>query len=169
MGGVNLQEGSADFRLIDKKVIVLFKKDIKEYHLFMRGMISWVGFTQVAISYKPEKRFSGKSKYSFGKMFQFAIEGLTSFSTLPLRFAIYMGSLVACLSLIYSAYILYGYLFTSQNIEGWTSMMLSVLVLSAFQLICIGLLGVYVGKIFFEVKNRPNYIIGEFEKPNKNE
>jgi dolichol-phosphate mannosyltransferase len=165
LGGINLKDGSADFRLIDKKVIDLFKENIKEYHLFIRGMIAWVGYSQIAISYKPEKRFSGVSKYSFSKMIKLALEGLTSFSVLPLRFAIYVGIFVSCLSFLYCLYILYGYLFTNDNIEGWTSLMISVLTLSGFQLISIGLLGVYIGKIFFEVKERPNYIIQEFYKP----
>ena len=168
LGDINLREGSADFRLIDKKVINLFTKNIKEYHLFIRGMIAWVGYSQIAISYKPEKRFSGKSKYSYRKMLKLALEGLTSFSVLPLRFAIYAGILVSCVSFLYCFYVLYGYLFTDNNIEGWTSLMLSVLFLSGFQLISIGLLGVYIGKIFFEVKERPNYIVEESLMP-KNE
>ena len=166
LGGIELEEGSADFRLIDKKVVTLFKQNIKEYHLFMRGMVSWVGYSQVAVSYKPEKRFAGSSKYSMKKMVRFAIEGLTSFSTLPLKFAVYLGAIVSSCSFLYCLYVLYGYLFTSKNVEGWTSMMISILVLSGFQLLSIGLLGIYIGKIFFEVKGRPSYIIDEFHKPN---
>jgi glycosyltransferase involved in cell wall biosynthesis len=155
-----IEAGSADFRLIDRKVIDSFN-EIGEYSLFIRGMINWVGFSSTSIRYKPNERFSGKSKYSLKKMVSFALDGITSFSSAPLQISMVFGLFCSFLSFIYMIYALYTKFFTDQALEGWTSTIISILFIGGIQLISIGILGEYLSKIFYEVKKRPRYIINK--------
>lgn len=155
-----IQEGTADFRLLDRKVVNVIKS-LPENYLFIRGLTSWVGFNQIAIEYYPEKRFSGKSKYSLNRMIHFASSGITSFSTKPLKLSIYLGFTIAMISFIYGLFAIYEAIFTSNVIQGWTSVIVSVLFIGGIQLIMIGILGEYLGKLFMENKRRPNYVIKE--------
>jgi len=155
-----IEQGTADFRLIDRKVAGVIK-DLPENDLFIRGLISWVGFNQIGIEFKPEKRFSGDTKYSFYKMIKFAMSGISSFSVKPLKLSIIMGFFIAFLSFIYALYAVYVSIFTNYTIQGWTSVIVSVLFMGGIQLIMIGILGEYLGKLFIENKRRPNYIISE--------
>lgn len=156
---VKIEKGAADFRLLDRKIVNILIEDISEYHLFYRGLVSWVGFEQFGIEYVPEKRFTGKTKYSIQKMISFAVTGITSFSVKPLKFAILLGAFISFVSLIYSIYILYVWFFTDKAIEGWTSVILSVLFIGGVNMILLGVIGEYIGKIFIQTKNRPHYII----------
>jgi polyisoprenyl-phosphate glycosyltransferase len=153
-----IQEGAADFRLLDRKVVDVIKS-LPENYLFIRGLTSWVGFQQIAIEYKPEKRFSGESKYSLKRMIHFASSGVTSFSTKPLKLSIYLGFIIAMISFLYGLFAIYEAIFTSNVIQGWTSVIVSVLFIGGIQLIMIGILGEYLGKLFMENKRRPNYVI----------
>lgn len=155
-----IEPGSADFRLMDRKVVNSFK-EIGEYSLFMRGMINWVGFTNTSIQYKPNNRFSGKSKYSLKKMLLFAIDGITSFSSAPLHISMVFGILISMASFLYMIYALYIHFFTDQTLEGWTSLIISILFIGGIQLISMGILGEYVSKIFYEVKQRPRYLVNK--------
>ncbi len=155
---IDIEEGAADFRLMDKKVVDELKL-IGEKFLFIRGLISWVGFEQIGINYTAAPRYSGVSKYSLGKMLRFAWNGITSFSILPLRFAVSAGTIVSTLSFIYAIYALSIKLFTNKVVPGWTSLLISVLFLGGVQLLCIGVLGEYLGKLFIESKRRPVYIV----------
>jgi polyisoprenyl-phosphate glycosyltransferase len=157
---INLENGEADFRLIDKKVSIQLNR-ISENALFLRGMIKWLGFKAIGIEYVPNKRFAGKSKYSLKKMMSLAFAGITSFSVKPLTMSFFIGIFVACLSIIYGFYALYKRLFTNETVEGWTSVFLMVSFIGGIQLIMIGILGEYLGKLFIESKKRPNYIINE--------
>ena len=134
-------------------------KTIKENDLFMRGMISWLGFKKIAIEYMPKKRYQGKTKYSFVKMIKFALTGITSFSLKPLHLSSILGYIIASLSFLYGIYAIITKLFTNNNISGWTSILVAVLFIGGIQLIMIGILGEYLGKLFIESKKRPNYII----------
>lgn len=156
---LQLNPGSSDFRLIDKKIADIIRNSFNESFLFLRGVFNWLGFKRIEIEYVANSRFSGKSKYSLKKMIVFAIDGLMSFTTRPLRLATYLGAIIFFFSFIYLMYILYSFLFTNQNITGWTSIMVSILFLGSIQLIFIGLLGEYIGKIFMITKNRPLYIV----------
>lgn len=162
----SIQEGAADFRLLDRKVVNVIKS-LPENYLFIRGLTSWVGFHQIGIEYKPEKRFSGQTKYSLKRMVHFASSGITSFSTKPLRLSIYLGFFIAIVSFIYGLFAIYEAIFTSNVIQGWTSVIVSVLFIGGIQLIMIGILGEYLGKLFMENKRRPNYIIKETNLKNK--
>jgi glycosyltransferase involved in cell wall biosynthesis len=155
---VKLEEGSADFRLIDKKIIDNIK-NLGERELFLRGIFGWLGFKTTNVQYLPNKRFSGTTKYSMRKMVSFALTGITSFSVVPLRMAALTGFLVAALTSIYMAYALASALLIGNVLDGWTSLILAVLFLGGVQLIAIGVLGEYIGKIFIEIKGRPRYVI----------
>jgi dolichol-phosphate mannosyltransferase len=155
---IELPSSAADYRLLDAKVVATLK-NIKERSRFLRGLISWVGYKQEFIPYTAEARFAGKTKYSVSRMFSFAIDGITSFSTFPLRLASYLGLVVAFFSFIYILYALYIRFFTARAIEGWTSVLVAVLFIGGIQLIFLGIIGEYLGRVFEEAKQRPNYII----------
>lgn len=156
--GLKLPKGAADFRLLDKKAADVIRK-MTENNLFMRGMVFWMGFKQKAIEYTAEKRFAGKSSYTLKKMVTLALLGATSFSVKPLRFAIYLGLFIAFCGGLFSAYVLYLRLFGGAVITGWASLMSVVLILGGVQLFMMGIIGEYIGMIFMETKNRPNYIV----------
>ena len=161
---VPIEEGTADFRLLDRKVVDAIK-GFKESHLFLRGLIPTLGFKQVALDYQPAARFSGKTKYSFAKMFHFAINGITSSSAKPLYFSIYLGLFFAFLAFIYGCYAIYIAMFTNAAITGWTSLIASVLFIGGIQMILIGIVGIYLGKLFVQSKQRPTYIIEALTLP----
>ncbi|MFA4843513.1 MAG: glycosyltransferase family 2 protein [Candidatus Margulisiibacteriota bacterium] len=155
---INLPAGSADYRLLDRKVVDTLK-NVRERSRFLRGLISWIGFRQTFVEYEAEARTAGQSKYSFGKMFSFALDGITSFSAVPLRLSTYLGLAVAGLSFLYILYAVYIRLFTSRAIEGWTSVLVTVLFIGGIQLIFLGVIGEYLSRVFEETKQRPLYII----------
>ena len=155
-----IEPGTADFRLLDKKVVETLK-NMPEKHLFLRGLISWIGFKQEKIEYIANKRMQGKSSYSLKRMVHFAAIGITSFSTKPLKISIYIGVIMAFCAIIYSIYAIYASFFTEKTITGWTSLILAILFIGAIQLIMLGIIGEYLGKLFIENKNRPKYIINE--------
>jgi glycosyltransferase involved in cell wall biosynthesis len=160
LSGLEIEQGAADFRLMDKKVVEVFKS-FNERNLFIRGMVNDVGFQKSFIEYEPERRFWGKSKYSFKKMYLFALDGITSFSVKPLHLATILGIFISFFSIIYSIYAVLIFFTTDLAITGWTSILVSILLLGGIQLTVLGILGEYVGKMFLETKNRPSYIIKE--------
>jgi dolichol-phosphate mannosyltransferase len=157
---IKIEEGTADFRLMDKKVSKVFFA-FSENELFIRGLVNWVGFNQFAIDYKPAERFSGNSKYTFKKMIQFALKGITSFSIRPLYLSIFLGISIFVLSLIF--YILYVFysIYFGHVISGWASVIFTIVIFGGLNLIVLGIIGVYVGKLFMQSKQRPNYLIRE--------
>jgi polyisoprenyl-phosphate glycosyltransferase len=157
---ISLENGEADFRLLDKKATTELN-NLNENEIFLRGMIKWLGFNQIAIEYKTNKRIWGTTKYSRKKMFALALSGITGFSIKPLRISTLIGVSMAFLSIIYGIYALYIKLFTDKSIEGWTSVFFMVTLIGGIQLMMIGILGEYIGKIFIESKKRPHFIIKE--------
>jgi dolichol-phosphate mannosyltransferase len=157
---IKLEDGVADFRLLDQKVIHALRA-YKESNLFIRGLIPALGFKQESIDYTPHKRFAGETKYSFSKMIRFALTGITSLSAKPLYFSIYFGIFFAMLAFIYGLYAIYIFAFGHEAIPGWTSIIASILLIGGIQLIMIGIIGIYLGKVFAQSKGRPNYIIAE--------
>ncbi|MEI7595981.1 MAG: glycosyltransferase family 2 protein [Bacteroidota bacterium] len=156
---IRIEPGAADFRLITKKVAEAFL-EIKEKDRFTRGLVSWMGFSQAFIIYNAPSRTAGVSKYTFSKMLKFAISGITSFSSKPLRLALYSGFMVSLIALVYSIFAIISNI-QGKTIPGWTSILLSVLFIGGIQLITLGIFGEYLGKIFIEIKNRPLYIINK--------
>ena len=167
LSGIAIPLDTGDFRLIDKTVIDAIKK-LPEKGRFIRGLVSWVGFKQTSVKYQRDERFAGDTKYTLKKMFALAIEGLTTFSRRPLRLATFTGFFFSILAFLYMLYIFYLRLFTEILVAGWAAIIIVLLFSSGFQMIFIGLLGEYIGNIFFETKNRPIYILEEMLVIQKN-
>jgi len=159
LSDIEIKQGAADFRLLDKKIVRVLVDDITEYHLFFRGLISWIGYKQTFIEYIPHKRHSGTTKYSLSKMINFAIEGITSFSIRPLKLAILMGVTISFLSAIYGLYAVGMALFTDETLQGWASVLVSILFIGGINMILIGIVGEYIGKLYIQSKKRPYFLI----------
>jgi glycosyltransferase involved in cell wall biosynthesis len=157
---VKIDSGAADFRLLDRKVVDKINS-LKESDIFFRGIIPWIGFNQTFIQYDVKDRQWGESSYTFSKMMNLAISGVTSFSTKPLIYSIHIGLIVSTLSFLYGFYALFIKFFTTSAISGWTSLIISVLFIGGVQLICLGVIGQYIAKIYDQVRERPAYIINE--------
>jgi glycosyltransferase involved in cell wall biosynthesis len=160
LSGLNMELGAADFRLLDKSVVRVINS-MPEKQLFFRGFVAWCGFNQYSLPYKPGVRFSGKSSYNLKKMLSLAIQGITSFSIKPLRIATLFGFASALFGVLYGMYVLFEYLFTDNTVEGWASVVIAVLTIGGIQLIILGIMGEYIGRMFIETKQRPDYIIME--------
>jgi dolichol-phosphate mannosyltransferase len=157
LSDIEIEPGTADFRLLDRKVVDVFKK-FKENDLFVRGLIKWLGFKQYGIDYIPELRFAGASKYSKKKMMRLAIHGVTSLSVKPLHMAVYLGFFFSFVALLYVPYVLYAFI-QNQEVSGWASLIITIAFFGGLQLIVLGIIGMYIGKMFMQTKDRPNYII----------
>ncbi|AAP99426.1 MULTISPECIES: glycosyltransferase family 2 protein [Prochlorococcus] len=157
---IHIPLDTGDFRLIDRKVIDTLKQ-MPEKGRFIRGLVSWTGFKQTQIKYKREPRLAGKTKYSLKKMIVFALEGLTAFSSRPLRLATIFGLVCSFFSFLAILYVLYIRLFTFAWVPGWAGLAVAILFATGVQLISIGILGEYIGRIYDESKGRPMYIIDE--------
>jgi dolichol-phosphate mannosyltransferase len=155
---VKIHEGTADFRLLDISVVEVLRR-INESTPFYRGIIPWMGFKQASIHYNPSERYSGKSKYSLRQMIKFAVGGLTSFSVVPLRIATYLGFFMAISGFLVGVNAVYESLFTDKTVPGWTSIIVLVVLVGGVQLIMLGIIGEYLGKLFVEAKKRPHYIV----------
>ncbi len=151
---------TGDFRLMSRNVVEVLKS-MPEQDRFVRGMVSWVGFNQIALPYRRDKRFAGESKYPLRKMVRFATDGILSFSAKPLQISVTLGVLSSLLAMFVIVYSLAMRLFTQVWVPGWTALMIAVLFLGGVQLICVGILGEYIGRIYREVKRRPLYIVQE--------
>jgi len=149
---------TGDFRLMSRRVVLTLRA-LRETHRFVRGMVSWVGFKQTAVLYDRPARFAGETKYPLRKMVRFAIDGITSFSILPLRFSTYLGMTVATLSVLYAIYAVIDRFVLHHTVPGWTTTVVLIALLSSVQLLMIGILGEYVGRIYEEVKGRPLYVV----------
>lgn len=163
---IEIHEGGSDFRLLDRKVVESFRL-FKERARFIRGMISSIGYRQVQIEFVAPKRHSGKSKFSLKKMLNFALDGITAYSRLPLRIAFCMGVLFGIISFISIIHVFYIKFFTQQAVPGWATISTSIFLLSGVQLIVLGVIGEYIGRIFEEVKQRPLYWVREELKNQK--
>jgi glycosyltransferase involved in cell wall biosynthesis len=160
MSKVHVQEGGSDFRLLDKRVVESFRR-FRETARFIRGMISAIGYRQTQISFVAPPRHAGVSKFSLRKMMTFALDGITAFSKLPLRFAFYTGIVFGAISVGLTLHVLYIKMFTEEAVPGWATISASILLLGGLQLVFMGIIGEYVGRIFEEVKRRPLYLVRE--------
>ena len=157
---IDLPMNAADFRLLDRRVVDAFMS-IRERARFLRGLTSWVGFRSVGLAYHAEARRAGRSKYNLARMLKLALDGIVSFSPAPLYLSFYLGFALAILGFLYAIYVLYVKLFTDTAVQGWTSLGGLVSLVGGVQLISVGLLGVYLGKVYDEVKQRPIYLLRE--------
>ena len=161
LGNINLKPNVADFCLIGANVAAVLRQ-MPEHDRFLRGMIQWVGFKQVFIEYDAHKRYKGKSKYSFSKLFSMGMSGITSFSAFPLRLSLWVGSVVCMSIIVYALYIVIDYYFITTNVApGWSSLVVLICFFVGLQLIMIGVVGEYVFRLFNEVKGRPLYIVSK--------
>ena len=161
---INIPVDTGDFRIIDRKVIDVLKK-MPEQQKFLRGQSSWIGFRQTYIEYDRDERHSGASGYTYKKMLRFALDGITSFSNLPLRFATITGFVVSGIAFLLILYALYERLVTKNYVPGWASLMLAVLFIGGVQLISIGIIGEYISRMSSNIRNRPLYILRETNLP----
>lgn len=161
LSDVEINPNAADFRLISQRVAKVLAQGFAERNMFLRGLFSWIGFKQIGVEYVAERRAAGVSKYSFSRIVQLAIAGILSFSTKPLQIGIFIGvsfSVVACLLMVVT---LATFIFDRSLPSGWTTIVMLLLLFNGIQLFVIGVLGVYLGGIYEEVKSRPRYILEE--------
>ena len=156
---VQIPANVGDFRLMGRRAVDELRR-LREKDRFVRGLVSWIGFRQTGVTYSRDKRYAGETKYPYRKMIKFAFDGITSFSTAPLKLATWTGYGAALLAVLYliSVFVqkLLGF-----TVEGWATIMVAMLFLGSVQLICLGILGEYLGRIFNEVKPRPMYVVEE--------
>ncbi len=163
---VSIPVDTGDFRLMSRRVVDALSRS-PERHRFLRGMVSWVGFNQTGVEYDRDERLSGITKYPLPKMLRFAIDGITSFSDVPLRFASYLGFVSSAAAFIYALLVIGFKLFSLHPpgyTKGWASLIVAITFLGGVQLIGIGILGEYIGRIYDEVKGRPLYLIADIER-----
>ena len=158
LSDINVPKDTGDFRLLNKNALDALLK-LREKHRYMKGLFVWVGFKQKEIEYEREARFKGKTKWDFFSLFNLAFDGLTSFSIMPLRLASTIGFLSALIGFFYGAVIVFKTLFFHEPVAGFTSLVVLVTFFGGIQLLSIGIIGEYIGRIFNETKNRPLYVV----------
>ncbi len=164
IAGNNIPENVGDFRLISRRVLLALGS-MPERARFLRGMTSWVGFEQVGVDYHRDARFAGESKYPPRKLLRLALDGLTSFSTVPLQLVTWLGLMSIAFCGAVFVWTFYTRLFTNQAPQGWTSLLAVVLLLGGVQMLSLGIIGQYIARIFEEAKQRPLYFISETHEP----
>lgn len=159
-GETELPAGAGDFRLLDRKVVDALRA-LPERARFSKGLYAWVGFASAGVTFEVAERAHGQTKFRFGRLFSFAFDGLSSFSTVPLKIATWAGVAIALVSTLTGLFFLLRTLVFGTDLPGFPSLIVSIMFFSSIQLISLGLIGEYVGRIFAEVKRRPLYLIGE--------
>lgn len=155
---VKIPSNVGDFRLMDRSVVEVLRR-LPERNRFMKGLFAWAGFPSACIPYERPQRAAGTSKWSYWKLWNFALDGLLSFSTVPLRVWSYLGALIALCSLAFGAYVMGQTLLFGRDVPGYASLMTALSFLGGIQLISLGIIGEYIGRIFLEVKGRPLYVL----------
>jgi hypothetical protein len=158
--GFDIPLDAGDFRLMSRPVVVTLRS-LRERHRFVRGMVAWIGFKQTRVYYERPARFAGETKYPLRKMIRFAVDGITSFSIIPVRLATYLGAFTGILAVLIGIWAMVQKLRGAPTVEGWTTIMMLIALSSSAQLLVMGVLGEYVGRIYEEVKRRPLYTVAE--------
>jgi polyisoprenyl-phosphate glycosyltransferase len=161
---VKIPEDTGDFRLLSRRAVEALRK-IREQHRFMKGLFAWIGYPQIAVPYQRDPRFGGETKWSLWQLWNFALEGITSFTTIPLKVATYLGLAIAAAAFGYAIVIVLKTLLYGDPVPGYPSLMAVVLFLGGIQLMFIGVIGEYLGRVFDETKARPLYFVATFEPP----
>ena len=161
MSKVEIPEDTGDFRLLSRRAVNSLKR-LREQHRFMKGLFAWIGYPQKAVPYQREPRAAGQTKWSYWRLWNFALEGITSFSTTPLKFATYIGLLTSLAAFVFAAVIVYKTLAFGEPVRGYPSLMVVILFLGGVQLFTIGIIGEYLGRMFNETKRRPLYIVKDY-------
>lgn len=160
---VQIPRDTGDFRLLSRRAVDALRR-LREQHRFMKGLFSWIGFRQIAVDYHRAARAAGRSKFNYWRLWNFALEGFTSFTIAPLRVASYLGLAIAAFAFLYAGVIVVKTLLYGDPVAGYPSLMVVVLLLGGVQLASIGILGEYVGRMFNEAKGRPLYLVGEYRR-----
>jgi dolichol-phosphate mannosyltransferase len=168
MVGVSIPVDTGDFRLMSRRVVLTLRA-LRETNRFVRGMVAWVGFKQTAVKYVRKERFAGETHYPLKKMIRFALDGIISFSSVPLRLATWLGVLAGLLGFAVACWAVYAHFFGAGVVPGWATLMITVSLASCAQLLMTGILGEYVGRIYDEVKHRPLYIVGDVVNTTRDE
>lgn len=159
IGSIELRGGAADYRLLDRSVVEVIRNDFGERNIFLRGIIAWVGYETSFVEFEPLKRMSGTSNYRTSILFNFAIQGISSFSKFPLRLCTVTGMVVAVLSIFAAFLMVVDYFAGTQVVPGWATLLAFVAFLGGVQLFFMGMFGEYLGQVFDEVKGRPRYLV----------
>lgn len=164
MSRVKIPVDTGDFRLMSRRAVDALRK-VRETNRFMKGLFAWIGYRAIAVPYQRDRRFAGTTSFNYWKLWNFAIEGVTSFTTAPLKMAMYMGLAVAGYAFVYGAIIIYKTLVYGSSVAGYPSLMVVVLFLGGIQLVGLGIIGEYLGRMFDETKNRPLYLVQDYLPP----
>lgn len=164
---IQIPEDAGDFRLLSRRAVDALKQ-LREQHRFMKGLFAWIGYPQKAVPYRRDKRFAGTTKWNYWKLWTLALEGFTSFTVAPLKIATYVGVLVALLAFVFAIFIVYKTLVYGDPVAGYPSLMVAVLFLGGIQLMALGVIGEYLGRMFTETKRRPLYLVKEYHPKNGN-
>ena len=159
-GSVDIPKNTGDFRLLSRRAIDALLL-LRERHRFMKGLFSWIGFPQKAVNYERDPRYAGASKWNYWTLWNFSLEGITSFSTAPLRLATYVGACSAALAFTYGVYIAFKAMLFGDPVQGYPSLMVVITFLGGVQLVTMGIIGEYLGRTFNEAKQRPLYFVQE--------
>lgn len=160
IGSIDLRSGAADYRLLDRRVVDVIRDSLPERNMFLRGVVAWVGFRIEFLEFTPEQRLRGVSKYRASILFNFAVQGISSFSKMPLRLCTLTGLVVAAASMLMGVALVIAYFSGfGESVAGWASLMTFVSLIGGLQLFFMGVFGEYLGQVFDEVKNRPRYIV----------
>jgi len=162
ISNVDIPVDVGDFRLLSKRALVSLNQ-CRETHRYVRGLVAWLGYPQAFVDYARDKRFAGETKYPLSRMLRFSMDGISSFSILPLRLASWLGMFCAFFSFIYILYALYIKFVVQTAAPGWTAIVISVFLVGGVQLMCIGIMGEYIGVLHNEIKKRPLYVISEID------
>lgn len=158
ISSVEIPEDTGDFRLMSRRAVLALSR-LRERHRFMKGLFAWIGFPQTAIAYNRDPRFAGQTKWNYWRLWNFALDGITSFTTIPLKLASYIGLITAIIGFMYAAWIIYKTLMYGDPVAGYPSLMVVILCLGGIQLVGIGILGEYLARMFDETKQRPLYLV----------
>jgi glycosyltransferase involved in cell wall biosynthesis len=161
VGRVRIPENVGDYRLLSRRALDSLLQ-LREQHRFMKGLFTWIGYPQIAVPYHRDPRFAGRSTWDYWRLWNFALDGITSFTTAPLKWATYLGLIIACVSFCYSAVIILQKILYGNPVKGYPSLMVVILFLGGVQLIFLGIIGEYLGRMFDETKKRPLYFLNSF-------
>lgn len=159
IGSIELKSGAADYRLLDRRVVDIMREDLQERNAFLRGLVAWVGFNIAFVEFQPLRRAYGSSKYRASILFNFALQGISSFSKAPLRMCTVAGMAMSGISVLVGGALVLSYMFGQVDVPGWATLMTFMALLGGMQLFFIGIIGEYLGQVFDEVKQRPRYIV----------
>jgi polyisoprenyl-phosphate glycosyltransferase len=165
MTRVHIPQDTGDFRLLSRRAVEAVKQ-LREQHRFMKGLFAWIGYPQKEVEYRRDPRFAGETKWNYWRLWNFALEGITSFSIAPLKVATYLGILVAMAAFAYAGYMLFDTLLYGNPVKGYPSLIVIILFLGGVQLVTLGIIGEYLGRIFNEAKNRPLYFVNHYAPGN---